>query len=381
MTCYNSYVEVDCAILCNNIQSIQADLDPGTELIPVLKCDAYGLGADEIAAQILKAGEIRTFALAHVGEAAALRKAGFSQELLVLAGVPAAHIPCALQNNVQLTLYSPQTVRDVAEAARRLGKSRAEVQIKIETGLNRIGVKPGEELGQLLAAVRDEGNIAIQGVFTHFIDGEIPQSPLAQKQYELYKQALVQIETAGFSVPMRHICNSGGSDWYREAFENGARIGRRLYMDNQKYPKPAGAPGAVGEVASWRTSIVNVRTVVLGETVGYDERFRAERPTRVATICVGYGDGLYGPFAEAGVPVLVTKSGIEAKYLGICMDQSLIDVTGIDCREGDEVTIFGRSTGGAFLSAQRIGAMVGHEGVFFTSALTSRVERVYINRR
>jgi alanine racemase len=154
---------------------------------------------------------------------------------------------------------------------------------------------------------------------------------------------------------MRHICNSGGSDWYREAFCNGARIGRRLYMENQKTPKSVGAPGAVGEVASWRTSIVNLRTVGAGETVGYDERFRAERPTRVATICVGYGDGLYEKLAAAGAPVLVTADGREASYLGICMDQSLLDVTGIDCRVGDEVTIFGRSSGGAFLSAQRVG--------------------------
>jgi len=148
-------------------------------------------------------------------------------------------------------------------------------------------------------------------------------------------------------------------------------------MDSQDAPSVPDAPGAVGEVGSWRTTIVNLHDVAAGESVGYDAVFVAQRPTRVATICVGYGDGLCTDFVRANSPCLV--NGQSARYIGICMDQSFLDVTGMECHIGDEVTIFGRSATGAFLSAQALAKTVGHEGVFFTDCLSDRVERRYIN--
>ena len=143
---------------------------------------------------------------------------------------------------------------------------------------------------------------------------------------------------------------------------DGARIGRRLYMDSQRFPKAPGSPGAIGEVASWRSQITSLRLIRAGETVGYDARFKADGPTMVAAIPVGYGDGLDERLLSAKVPLLVTPEGHEARYLAICMDQSLIDVSGIPCRLGDEVTILGRATGGKLLSAQRVNGAIGHEG-------------------
>lgn len=378
MVFYNSYVEIDCEKICMNIRSIRAQAGALTEIIPVIKCDAYGLGAGVIAREIARGTDVRTFAVAQVGEAAALRDEGIRQEILVLAGVPEELIAPAIERDIQLTMYSAAFARAVIREARRQGK-RAGIQIKIETGLNRLGVRPGEELAEMLALLKNQRAVRIKGVYSHFIDGESSSSPIAGEQLARFKRALVQIGDAGLEVPLRHMCNSGASEWYREALFDGVRIGRRLYMDSQQRPGPAGAPGSVAEAASWRARIVNLRLVQPGETVGYDEAFRAESPTMVAVISVGYGDGLDERLAGTNAPVLVTEAGAEARYLCICMDQSMIDVSGIDCRVGDEVTLWGRTSGGAFLSAQRVGAAIGHEGVYLYSRLSRRVERVYIN--
>ena len=377
MDLYNSYVEIDCERICMNIRSIRAQAGALTEVIPVLKCDAYGLGAGVIAREIAKGTDVRTFAVAQVGEAAALRVEGIRQEILVLAGVPEELIAPAVEKDIQLTVYSAAFASSVIREAQRQGK-RAGIQIKIETGLNRLGVRPGEELAELLALLKGQSCVKIKGVYSHFIDGEMMDSPLALAQFSRFEQALEQIRDEGIEVPLRHMCNSGASDWYREALLDGMRIGRRLYMDSQR-PRPAGSSGAVEEAASWRTRIVNLRLVQPGETVGYDEAFRATAPTMVAVVAVGYGDGLDERLAGTQAPVLVTGAGAEARYLCICMDQSMIDVSGIDCRVGDEVTLWGRTSGGAFLSAQRVGAAIGHEGVYFYSRLSHRVQRVYIN--
>ena len=171
------------------------------------------------------------------------------------------------------------------------------------------------------------------------------------------------------------MCNSGGSDWFRASFCNAVRIGRRLYMDNQAEPLTPGTPGAVQEACSWRASVTNLRVVEAGDTVGYDAAWTAPRRTRVATVCVGYGDGLYYPLAEAGGPLLVGEQ--RARLLATCMDQCFVDVTDIPCRVGDEVTFFGQSSGGATMPIQELGKFMHVEGVYFYSFLSPRVARVY----
>ncbi|MBR6522362.1 MAG: alanine racemase [Oscillospiraceae bacterium] len=374
-TLFNSYLEVDLSVVADNYRSILSTLPEGTELIPVIKCNAYGIGALQVAHALNKVGGVKTFALAQIREAVELREAGFTQQLIVMGGFPLHQIPAALENDITLTVFRPETAAAIDAEAAKQGKT-ANVQIKIETGLNRIGARPGEELDALARALKNLPNIHVAGAFTHFLEGEIPESELAYKQLELYLGGVKQLEDAGIHIPKRHICNSGASDWFKDAYLDAVRIGRRLYMDSRDHPLSPDAPGVVREAVSWRTSIINLRTVEVGETVGYDRIFTAQRPTTVATICIGYGDGLYEQFVKAGSPVLV--NGESACYIGICMDQSFIDVTGIDCAIGDEVTIFGKSTGGAAISAQALAATVGHEGVYFTSLLSPRVERRYI---
>ena len=337
-TLCNSYLSVNLQTIINNMQSIQEDIGPDVECIPVLKDNAYCLGAVPIAKALCTYANVRTIAVAQVCEGVELRQAGLSAPaVLVLGGVPERLFPAAVEYGLQLTVFHPSTVYALEKLAAAQGK-RAEVQIKVETGLNRTGAKPGAELGALAAALAACPHVRID-------------------------------------PPQKHMCNSGGSDWFRASFCNAVRIGRRLYMDNQAEPLTPGTPGAVQEACSWRASVTNLRVVEAGDTVGYDAAWTAPRRTRVATVCVGYGDGLYYPLAEAGGPLLV--GGQKARLLATCMDQCFVDVTDIPCRAGDEVTFFGQSSGGAAMPIQELGKFMHVEGVYFYSFLSPRVARVY----
>ena len=376
LPCYNSYFEVDLDIIRRNYRSIRASLPEGVRLIPVLKGDAYGFGAVKVAHALSSEDGAALFGMAQVGEGVELRRSGIRSDILVMGAVPEQQLPLAVGYDLQLTVFRPDQAEAISREAQRQGKT-VSIHLKIETGLNRIGVRGGEPLALLLEALKGLPCLSLQGAFTQFIDAETPGSPLAHRQFELYKAAAEQIRSAGFEIPLCHVCNSGASDWLREAYLGGVRIGRRLYMDALDPVLPRGAVGAVEEAGSWRTSIVDIHTVQPGDTVGYGGAFTAQRPTAVAVICIGYGDGLYTGFAPAHSPCLVGER--EAPYIGICMDQSFLDVTDIPCAVGDEVTVFGHSSSGAFLSAQALAKTVGEEGVFFTDRLSKRVERRYIN--
>jgi len=376
LPCYNSYFEIDLDIIRRNFRSIRASLPGGVKLIPILKGDAYGFGAVKIARTLVDEGGVELIGMAQIGEGVELRQAGIREDILVMGAFPLMQLPLAVENDLQLTLFRPEQAVAFDREAAAQGKTLG-VHIKIETGLNRIGVRPGEELRKLLDTLRTLPRLKLLGAFTQFIDAELAQSPLSRQQFAIYRQAVEQIRSAGFDIPLCHVCNSGASDWFREAFLDGVRIGRRLYMDSRDYPPAPGTPGAVEDAGSWRASIVHIHTVLPGESVGYDRASVVDKPTVVATICIGYGDGLYTGFIKAHSPCLV--NGKPARYLAICMDQSFLDVTDIPCQVGDEVTVFGHSSDGTFLPAQELAKTVGHEGVFFTDSLSYRVERRYIN--
>ena len=373
-SCYNSYLEINLTALRENYRSVKKSLGE-VSIIPVLKGDAYGLGAVTVARELLEEDNIKLFAVSQVREALELRAAGITTPIAVLGAVPDGQIPAAVAQNLQLAVFRPEAAELINQAAERFGKTIG-IHLKIETGLNRLGAKPGEELAALLEFLRNLEHVRLAGVFTHFIDAEFQNSERALKQLELYRRAVEQIESAGFVIPLKHVCNSGASEWLREGFYDAVRLGRRLYMDNRDTPMKKGTDGAVEEIASWRATVVNVREVAPGETVGYDSVFTASRPAKIADICIGYGDGLCPELVAAKSEALI--NGRKAPYIGICMDQSFLDVTGIDCQIGDEVTVFGYASDGGYISSQALAGEIGQEGCYFTDLLRHSVERRYI---
>ena len=365
---HNSYLAVHTDALCANIAAISASLTPGTEIIPVLKSDAYGLGLSLAAPALAVLPGIRTFALAHISEGLAMRALGIEKDVLILGNPLPGAIDAAVEAGLTLTAGRLGLVPALAEAAERVGKS-AKIQIKIDTGLHRVGVEPGDELAALLAELREAGErITLCGVYSHFAD--TANEPLCRRQAELFLRAVDEVKKAGFSVPMRHICDSAASELFPEYHFDGVRLGRRLIMDNPTAPR-----GNICECASWRSCVTGVHHRHAGEKLGYGGAYTLPQDADVAIVGVGYGDGLYIPLVEKHGSVLVC--GEHRPLLACCMDQCMVDVTGLNVAPGEEVTLFGFDGHGRALLSQEAAAFSGaNEGCALTSALSPRVARV-----
>lgn len=365
----NSYIILNTHILRENISAILGELPGQTTLIPVLKDNAYGLGLPQVAKVLMEFPEIETLAISHVSEGVELRRANWKGKILVLGGVMGFLLPLAVEHDLTLTVGRLGLIPKLAEAARAQGK-QVTVQVKIETGLNRIGLLPGAELEQLTAELHAAADcVTVTGAFSHFAD--VSDAQRTQTQYDSFLAGVAQLQQAGIPVPMRHVCGSAGLELCPQYALDGVRVGRRLYMDHPTQPT-----GKIGEVASWRTYITNIRHLKAGEQLGYGGNCALTRDTVIATIGVGYGDGLNEALAACQAPVLV--NGQRAKLLCCCMDQSMVDVTGIPCQVDDEVTLFGYDSQGSFLSSQEVSLLIGeNEGCGLISDLSPRVARIY----
>ena len=366
---HNSILYIDMDQLRRNAEAILQELD-GAQLIPVLKGNAYGLGLEEVGAALASIPEIRTMAVAQVSEGAALRRAGVKQDILVLGGVPERLLAPAAELGLTLAVGRPGLLPLLAELGRAQGRP-VQVQVKVETGLHRYGLMPGAELDRLLEEWREHAPwIQVTGAFTHFADLGDPAR--TEEQFQTYLSGVAQLERGGMEIPMRHVSASAASEYAPQYRLDGVRIGRRLYMDH-----PTAPLGTVQEVCSWRAWVTCVRALQAGDALGYGGHVRMPRDGTAATISVGYGDGLDPELVRVGGPVLI--GGRRARLLACCMDQTVVDVTGIPCAVDDEVTLLGGDGHGNWLSAQKVSLLIGEdEGCGLTSRLSSRVGRVYL---
>lgn len=365
---HNSYLLVDRGLLRQNAQIILAGLGDKTELIPVLKDDAYGLGLVPVARVLCDFPAIRTIAVAHVSEGLELREAGIDREILVMGGALPFQMEAAVEAGLTLACGHTGFVTELAGAADRTGK-RAKGQIKIDTGLHRIGFEPKELKALIEELCACEEQVEITGAFSHFSD--VSDQTLSRKEYDLFMETLDFLRLHDIAVPMCHMACSASSENWPQYNMDAVRCGRRLYMD-----RPVNPCGGIREVASFRAFITQVKKRPAGEKLGYGGAVTLEHETLVATVGAGYGDGLNQDLFSVRAPVLA--GGQRCKMLCCCMDQCMIDVTDTGCKIGDEVTFFGNDASGNFLSSQEIAALINHdEGCGLTSALSPRVKRIY----
>ena len=334
-------------------------------LIPVLKSDAYGLGLLPMARQLAKHTGVKMLAVAQVLEGAVLREGGIGGEILVLGGTLPRQWQAAAELGLTLTVTRPGMVTEL----NRLGKA-VNVHLKIETGLNRNGIRPGDELAAVIDELRQSCYVNLSGTYSHFAQAEDRDHVRCLSQKAEFDRALTQLQEAGIDPGLRHMSNSAAAEWMQEAEYDAVRIGRGLYMDAQDAPS-----GQIREVASWQAAIVGLRDLPAGTRLGYGQGITLDRDTRVAMVNVGYGDGLNHRVANGGGPVLI--EGRQARLLGCCMDQCFVDTGDIDCSVGSEVTLFGYDGMGNFLSSQEVARLCDDEGCGLTAALGPRVARIY----
>lgn len=354
--------EVDLGALAHNVKTLRAALPEGCALMGVVKADAYGHGAAQSARAMQRAG-VRAFAVACLSEGIALRRAGIWGEILILGYTGAEEVP--LLRRWRLT----QTVAD-AEHGRALAAAGKPVRIHlgIDTGMHRLGIPAGDFAA--IRALYQCRNLKIRGVFSHLcvVDSLAPADvDYTAGQLARFYETVGWLRAHGYPTGKVHIQASYGVLNLPEQQCDYARVGIALY-GVRSTDSPVRYPLELRPVLSLRARVTSVRTIEAGECAGYDRAFRAERPTRVAAVSVGYADGLPRDLPKKGGQVLVR--GVRCRLIGrLCMDQALIDVTDLpEARAGDVATLIG-CDGGEALRAEEIAEQCGT----ITNELLSRL--------
>ncbi|GHV52837.1 alanine racemase [Deltaproteobacteria bacterium] len=374
----NSCLEVNLDTIRDNIAKIKRHIGPERGMIGVVKGNGYGLGVVPVARLLVEECGFDILAVAHVCEGIELRDAFVSRDtdILVMSAFSDEAIPALVEYGLAPTVFTPETAAKLEAEAAKQGK-RVKVHIKIETGMNRLGARPGEELDALAKSLKAAERLEVGGVCTHFATAKDYSDPFALAQLGRFKEGAAQLAAAGIAPPVVHTANTGATIWFKEAYGTHVRCAG-LFLGYSKMNDRSNPVGVV-EAASWRAVVTHVRTVMPGESVGYSRFFKPERPSRVAVIGVGYVDGLHRDVAMNGGPLLIR--GHKARYAGVCMDQCFADVTDIPCEVGDIATLIG-GDGDMYVSPFDLMdcAPVNTCASFFTS-LSDRVARSYIHTR
>ena len=365
----NSYLEINADALRRNISTLRGQTG-SARLVPVIKDDAYGLGAVAVAGVLSGCG-IDTFAVSHVSEGLQLREAGIDADIWVLSIPLSFQVEEAVSAGLVLTLGNFHQLDVLKSASVRAGHPIA-VQLKLDTGLHRIGFLPHELEDLALRLQENKAYFRIIGTFSHFSDMD---PACMDAEFSRFLSMLESLRTLGIEPGICHISSSAPLEASPQYNLDAVRVGRRLYMDS-----PVSPQGDIREAASLRTWLSDIRIRSAGEAIAYGNELTLEKDTPVGVLPIGYGDGLDLNLFHCHAPVLIR--GRKAPLLACCMDQSFVDLSGIDCTIGDEVTFFGYDSNGNFLSSQAVASQIGaNEGCALTSSLSTRVQRILSNEK
>ncbi|HAM34699.1 MAG TPA: alanine racemase [Elusimicrobia bacterium] len=360
-----TWAEVHLGALQENLRRFRRRMPARTQILFVVKGNAYGHGAVECARAAQTCGGAEWLGVSSVEEGVALREAGIRMPVLVLGSLyPFESFLAAVEFGLMPTVASLDSARRLVEVAMRRGQ-RVGCHLKIETGMGRIGMSPAAVAGVsgYLAAQR---LVDVDGAYTHFscADGD---RAFTLEQLRRFRGALGEIDRAGFSVRLRHAANSAAALTLPAARLDLVRPGLAIY----------GLWRGFRPVLSLKSKVVFLKTVRRGAAIGYGATYRARRATRVATVPVGYADGLCRRLSNRGRALL---GGRRCPIIGtVSMDMLMLDATDVpQARVGDDVVLIGRQ-GREEISAGELAQAAGSIAYEVVAALTARVPRVYFS--
>jgi alanine racemase len=364
-----TWIEIDLAALAHNLTCVRGRLG-GAAVLAVVKADAYGHGAAPVARHLERLG-IEWLGVALPEEGVALRDAGVRTPILILGGFVAAQAGLLLANELTPALFRLEQAEALGEAAARRGVV-AKAHIKIDTGMGRLGV-PAADLAALAKTLVRMPAIAISGAFSHLAAADEPGDPYTSQQLQAFLRAVNVLREHGLRPDLLHLANSPAILDHRATWLTLARPGLLLYGYN---PDPRGTTIPVHPVLALKSRIVDVREVPAGGTVGYGRTWRAAAPARIATLPIGYADGLPRAASNRGT---VLVRGRRAPIAGrISMDLTTIDITAIpEAALGDVVVLIGRQ-GGDTLGADALAAACGTIPWEILARLGPRVPRIVL---
>jgi alanine racemase len=359
-----TYLEVNLPQLRKNLEAIRAHVAPA-RVMPMVKANAYGHGVDGIAPFIEP--YVDYFGVAILEEAIHLRELGITKPILVAGGTLPGQVPAFLEYDLTLTASSPELLA-AAEAVAGSARKKLTAHLKIDTGMERVGIHYYEAESFLEQSLKCK-HVLIEGIYTHFANSEDPQLTHARQQLERFQDVLSFYEKRSLPMPMRHMSNSGAILHFPESHFDLVRPGVMFYGIY-----PVGVPHTVqiAPALHWRSQVVYSKITRPGHPVSYGSLWQPEAETRIVTIPCGYADGYFRRMTNKAQVII---NGRKYPQVGrICMDQFMVNVGQDEVRVGDEVLLLGDE-----ITAYDLGDWMGTNEYEVLTNISDRVPRVYLN--
>lgn len=367
---HRSFARIDLTAIRNNFDSLKNLLAPNVKTMAIVKANAYGHGAVRVAKTLENRADY--FAVADIQEALELRENGIDNPILILSYTSTYHYEELIENGIIPTVYSLDDAVKLSQTAVEMSKN-AVVHIAVDTGMNRIGFKDCNESADIIKKISQLPNIEIEGVFTHFACADCKDKSFVNVQKDRFDKFISSLEERGIDIPIKHCCNSAATIDCDSHYDM-VRMGIALYglypSDEVMQDKVTLEPAM--EVVS---RIIHIKNVEAGEGIGYGHAYVTPEKRRIATVCIGYADGYNRAFSNKGC---VLVNGKRANVVGrVCMDQIMIDITGIDgINVGDQVIIMGKQKA-EIITAEELGEMCGSFNYEMICTFMPRVNKIY----
>lgn len=360
-------LEIDLSALTHNFNYLKSKLQPQTKFLAVVKAFAYGSDAIEIAKHLQKLN-VDYFAVAYTKEGVALRDAGITTPILVL-HPQSVNFKTLINHCLEPSLYSANVLNEFVKTAETHSQKNYPVHLKFNTGLNRLGFKEND-VNDIVSKLKNTSSIIVKSVFSHLATSEDSEElDFTNLQIERFKTIAEKFQDKINYKPWLHICNTSGVLNYPEAYFNMVRCGIGLYG----YGNSKKEDNNLKPIASLKSVISQIHTIEKGETVGYNRAYKAEKLEKIATIPIGHADGINRIYGNGNGFVII--NGEKAPIVGnVCMDMIMVNISNIDCKEGDEVVIFNSEYKANHLS--KSAKTISYEII---TSVSQRVKRVFLN--
>ncbi len=366
-----TWMEIDLDNLVHNCHEIKAKLKGTTDMMAIVKADAYEHGAEMIV-RTLKDEGIKRFGVAHLSEALHIRKYHEDVEILIMGYTPDYLAEKAIENDITMAVYLKEQAEYFNEIAKTLNKS-AKLHIKIETGMNRLGFMPTLENVDAIEEIYNMENIEVEGIFSHFAVAD-ENRLYTNDQARKFKFVLDELAKKDIKIKIRHIMNSAATMNFYDYGYDMVRAGVIIYG---VYPFPEADREylKLKSLITLKSTVSNIKEIHKGQSLSYGLVYEADRTTKVATIPLGYADGFNRKLSNVGRCII---NGNFAPIIGrICMDQLMVDVTDLDVALGDTVVFMGKA-GDKEISIEEVASGMGEIPASVLCMFTKRLPRVYV---
>ena len=367
---HETILEVNLNAVVDNLNYFRSFLKPETKMVCMIKADGYGAGAVEIA-KTLQDQRVDYLAVAVADEGVTLRKAGITANIMIMNPEMTA-FKTMFDYDLEPEVYSFRLMDALIKAARKEGITGWPVHIKFDTGMHRLGFDPVDDIFKLIDRLKHQNAIIPRSVFSHFVGSDSDGfNEFSAQQFALFKEGSDKLQAAFTHKILRHIDNSAGIEHFPERQLDMCRLGIGLYGVDPYISPLTSSSSPLKCVSTLKTTILQLRHVPAGETVGYSRKGKLDRDSVIAAIPIGYADGLNRHLGNRHGYCLV--NGQKAEYVGnICMDVAMIDVTDIPCMEGNQVEIFGEN-----LPVTALSDTLDTIPYEILTGVSNRVKRVY----